>query len=91
MMSQFSGSEQAAQCARCEATTLDEVCSSLRDFGDANIRAIQAAFARAEIGVYGYCEDCHRAIDVERLNASEVATRCSACERVRAKVVGGAA
>jgi DnaK suppressor protein len=39
-------------------------------------REIDDAISRIERGQYGVCEDCGRAIDVERLEAQPTARRC---------------
>ena len=46
-------------------------------------RDVERALARLEIGVYGICEDCSRAISLERLRALPEATRCVNCQRGR--------
>ena len=44
---------------------------------------VERALARLEIGGYGICEDCSRAISLERLRALPEATRCVNCQRGR--------
>lgn len=46
-------------------------------------RDVERALARLEIGGYGICEDCSRAISLERLRALPEATRCVNCQRGR--------
>ena len=78
--------EHGGQCERCEAMTLDEVCSVLRDFGEAEARDIVAAFALVEAGTYGFCVDCHREIDPARLSTARFAARCTPCELARERL-----
>ena len=44
---------------------------------------VERALARLEVGGYGICEDCSRAISRERLHALPEATRCVNCQRGR--------
>ena len=46
---------------------------------------IDAALRRLEVGAYGDCIECGRAIASERLNALPFAVRCTACEDAREK------
>jgi RNA polymerase-binding transcription factor DksA len=73
----------AEQRARCEAETLEEVCSALRDLDEAETTAMVATMGRAEKGTYGYCIDCQRDIDTDRLRTPRPAERCAACELAR--------
>ena len=41
---------------------------------------IDAAQRRLEAGVFGVCEDCHRAIPLARLRAMPTARRCATCQ-----------
>jgi RNA polymerase-binding protein DksA len=41
---------------------------------------IDAAQRRLEAGVFGMCEDCHRAIPLARLRAMPTARRCATCQ-----------
>lgn len=49
-----------------------------RDVAEA--RDIELAVDRIANGTYGYCADCDRPIDFERLRAYPAATRCHHCQ-----------
>ena len=63
----------------------DEAAQSVVDDAIAE-RAIQelknvaAAQRRLVLGSYGYCESCHKAIDLRRLQAIPEAALCAACQ-----------
>lgn len=44
------------------------------------IRRIEAAFRRVEVGIYGACHDCDGDIGYERLRNQPFAERCVACQ-----------
>lgn len=44
------------------------------------IRSIEAAFRRIDMGNYGVCHDCHGDIGYERLKRQPAAQRCVACQ-----------
>jgi RNA polymerase-binding transcription factor DksA len=74
-----------AQCARCEAALVEELCTLLHDIQEALTEDMTNAFARLEAGLYGYCADCHQPIAAARLDASPFSIRCESCERQRGK------
>lgn len=45
------------------------------------LRAVGAALRRIREGSYGFCVDCERPIDFERLQAQPAAARCMECQR----------
>ena len=54
---------------------------SIRDQLDRDLRAIQEAFVRIELGTYGVCESCRAPIPDERLDAVPTARFCFDHER----------
>lgn len=52
-----------------------EVSRDLRE-----IKNIEAALARIHDGTFGGCVDCHAEIEVKRLRAYPIATRCVRCQ-----------
>jgi RNA polymerase-binding transcription factor DksA len=64
-----------------QATELenDEVLEGLDDLGRAEVEAIRDALHRIENGTYGFCVDCHEAIDEKRLQAAPTASACILC------------
>jgi len=44
------------------------------------IRDIEAALARINVGTYGICIDCSDELELERLRASPTAKRCLMCQ-----------
>ena len=44
------------------------------------LRCVSAARRRLQQGSYGYCESCHKAIDLRRLQAIPEAALCAACQ-----------
>ena len=52
----------------------------IRDRERKLISKIEAALQRIEDGIYGVCESCGEAIDVERLRARPVTTLCIQCK-----------
>ena len=44
------------------------------------IRECQAALHRLETGDYGFCSDCGEQIELNRLKANPISTRCLACQ-----------
>jgi len=44
------------------------------------IRRIEAAFRRIDVGNYGVCHDCDEEIGYERLKSQPFAERCVACQ-----------
>lgn len=57
----------------------DEVLESLGQAGLAEIRQIQAALKRVDIGEYGVCVACGEDISPERLNTLPATPRCQRC------------
>jgi RNA polymerase-binding protein DksA len=53
------------------------------------IRAIDAALARIDQGVYGKCLDCGEVIPLARLDAYPTAERCTECQARRENFRGG--
>ena len=49
------------------------------------IRRIEAALRRLDMGVYGVCSDCDGDIEYERLRSQPVAERCLACQEQHEK------
>ena len=47
----------------------------------ANLRWVERALTKMELGTYGVCERCRRPIAVERLEALPWAILCVACKR----------
>lgn len=47
------------------------------------LREVEQALARMDDGRYGYCQDCHRAIPVERLSARPATRFCVQCQQRR--------
>ena len=45
------------------------------------IRAVERALKRIELGTYGICVSCGQPIERERLEAYPTANRCAACQR----------
>jgi RNA polymerase-binding protein DksA len=59
----------------------------LADLGNAEVARdvrvvaeLEAALARIDDGTYGLCATCNSEIDLERLRAYPVATRCTPCQ-----------
>ena len=55
-----------------------EISRDVREVGE-----IEAALARMEAGTYGRCAECGVEIDLRRLRAWPVATRCTGCQASR--------
>jgi RNA polymerase-binding protein DksA len=51
----------------------------------AHIDAIDAALVRIANGTYGFCENCKKQIDTDRLAILPTATLCLACESQKKK------
>jgi len=51
----------------------------------AELRAVEASYARIENGVYGECRDCGFDIPYERLEAQPTADRCAPCQNLYEK------
>lgn len=69
--------EQAVQ--RQNDDVLDELERSISE----ELRQIEAALARFELGVADCCEVCNEPIDVRRLVVLPYATQCAACVSAR--------
>ena len=54
-----------------------DVLATLDEKGQKDIRAINRALARMELGEYGSCEVCGKGIEVERLEAIPWTSVCS--------------
>ena len=52
------------------------------------LQQVQSAYRRLEAGTYGVCEDCHRPILPERLEALPWATLCVTCQGRRERLNG---
>ena len=50
---------------------------------------VECALKKFEEGTYGLCDDCHEAIDPERLDALPQANLCLGCKSKQAKNVKG--
>jgi DnaK suppressor protein len=73
---------------RVHDTGEDSVADLLADLDIARIdrqvteiRQIEAALRRADLGIYGVCRDCDGEIGYERLQSQPVAERCVACQK----------
>lgn len=44
------------------------------------LKSVAAAQRRLVLGSYGYCENCHKAIDLRRLQAIPEAALCATCQ-----------
>jgi DnaK suppressor protein len=53
------------------------------------VRQIEGALERIEDGSYGVCADCGDDIDLDRLSAYPVCTRCEPCQEVHEKTYPG--
>ncbi len=69
-------------------TTADASMSELQSDTE-EIRAIDAALARIDQGVYGKCLDCGDDIPLARLEAYPTAERCRECQARRENFRGG--
>lgn len=49
------------------------------------LRRIEAALRRLDMGVYGVCSDCDEDIEYERLRNQPIAERCLACQKQHEK------
>lgn len=47
---------------------------------EGDLKGIDEALERIENGTYGYCENCHQFMGVDRLEAMPEATLCIKCE-----------
>ena len=59
----------------------DEVLEGLDDLSRAEVRAIRGALRRVADGSYGFCVECHEAIDENRLQATPTASTCIYCAK----------
>jgi RNA polymerase-binding transcription factor DksA len=59
----------------------DQVMEGIGSVGLAELRAIDAALKRVELGTYGICVNCGDPIEEERLDAVPHAPRCRNCAR----------
>lgn len=57
----------------------DEVLEEIRKAALDELKEIEVALQRLEVGKYAVCESCAREIEAERLEAMPYATRCVAC------------
>ncbi len=63
----------------------DEVLEGLGLSGQAEIRMIEAALRRIDVGDYGVCARCGAEISPERLDAVPYAPMCTACATAAAR------
>jgi DnaK suppressor protein len=56
---------------------------ALRDVDNARLNQIRKALERIELGTYGKCADCGKAILAERLEIIPYATLCVSCQQAR--------
>jgi RNA polymerase-binding transcription factor DksA len=70
----------ADERAWCEARLLQDIEVAQRELLEEKLRGLSSAAARLAAGLYGYCLDCHRAIEIERLEALPAALRCAVCD-----------
>jgi DnaK suppressor protein len=47
----------------------------------AELRQVEAALHRLDIGAYGDCQDCAEPVGLERLRVQPAAERCAPCQR----------
>lgn len=57
----------------------DDVLLNLKNEAEQELEQIQRALAKIEQNKYGICENCHKAISPERLNAIPFAAYCKDC------------
>lgn len=57
----------------------DEVLEGMGNAGLLEIRRIEAALARIEVGSYGFCATCGKEISSERLDTLPATPFCSTC------------
>jgi RNA polymerase-binding transcription factor DksA len=74
-----------------QAVAARDTSEALRHLLDELQQDVKRALTRLESGCYGVCEDCSRAISLERLRALPEATRCVECQRRRNRSPGMAA
>lgn len=58
----------------------EEVAIGLLENRSEELREVALALDRLERGTYGFCEECRRRIDIERLRAVPEARLCLACK-----------
>ena len=59
----------------------DEVLEGLDELGRTEALAIRDALRRVADGSYGFCVECHEAIDEDRLQATPTASTCIYCAK----------
>ena len=62
------------------STAEREMCASLGTRRQIRLKALGAAFERLQQGLYGICEECGKAICLERLEVLPFATNCVDCQ-----------
>lgn len=72
----FGGSFADAAAVTAERTEVLGVVESLKN----QVDDIDKAMAQIEAGKYGYCVDCGREIDPDRLEIRPMSIRCVACK-----------
>jgi len=59
--------------------------SAIKDELNKKASQIEKALKRIKSGKYGFCEDCGKMIDTDRLSIFPEATMCVSCEKKREK------
>ena len=85
------GTAKADQRARDEASLSDaqiqdELELALLQMKSETLTKIDDALDRLDVGDYGVCRECSRAINLQRLQVLPFATRCRQCEEHREAV-----
>ena len=67
----------------------DELAAGLLAIEAAQLDEIEAAIRRIDLGSYGICLDCHKAIPRKRLEILPFAQRCLNCKGAKERQIGG--
>lgn len=65
--------------------TLEEVESAQANKFRSRLQAIEASLCQLELGLYGYCADCEKTIEPERLQRDPTTQRCQHCHELHQK------
>lgn len=78
-------SDNAASDTEAREEVGHERVEALKGELAAQLARVKRSLSKIGIGKYGYCDNCGKAIEAERLKAFPMAEYCLACEKLKEK------
>ncbi|GGA69995.1 hypothetical protein GCM10011369_09610 [Neiella marina] len=76
---------KALSCDELVELLADEECPEINRTLK-RLRAVDASLCQTELGLYGFCADCEKAIELDMLQRDATQQRCYACDQIHRHV-----